>query len=239
MWTFPLPGLTPCSPNDADNRLYCVIGAQGNCCTSGIGRITIPSRNIDKRQGYASISVFFDTSHDYDSSSIRTVKTIPDETVSQTPCPSEAPCLPPTGEMITTSPTPDPVTLTTNTDTFEMQVPPTSSGLSTGAKAGIAVGIAVTILLIIGLGAAASTFHRRSKHAKIRNREDDNRERSECEAFATDRMIPEMDARLSERPAELEGIAISELSGGVVSRAASRSRVIIEAARGELREVEV
>jgi hypothetical protein len=240
MSTFPLPGLTACSPSDADNKFYRIIDATENCCTSGIGRITITPRNIDKHQEYASISVSFDTSsdRDYDSSSIRTAKTIPDETASQTLCPSDALCLLSTSETITTSPTPDPVAVTANTDAFDGQVPPTSSGFSVAAKAGIAVGIAVAILLIIGLGVAAFIFHRQSKHAKTRNDEDGAGETSKVDAFATDRMIPEMDAKHSERPAELEGVAISELLGDAVSWAASRSRETIEATRGEFREME-
>jgi hypothetical protein len=72
----------------------------------------------------------------------------------------------------------------------------------------------------------------------MRNNEDNDARASEVEEFAADRMIPEMDARQSERPAELEDIVLSKLLGSLVSRAASRSRRIIEATRGDLHEME-
>jgi hypothetical protein len=73
----------------------------------------------------------------------------------------------------------------------------------------------------------------------MRNDKDDDTETAKIEAFATNRMVLETDAKQSEWPAELEEIVISaELLGGAVSRAASRSRNVIEATWGEVREME-
>jgi hypothetical protein len=252
MSSFSLLGLTSCGQSDADKSLYCLVGAQADCCESGVGRISIPSWDIHKRQEYASISASFVPGFEssYESyttlyttatktgSTIRVTETITRRTTSQTLSPSEAPFLPSASDPITTTSTHDPETLATSTGTFDKQVSPTNSGLSTGTKAGIGIGAAVAVLLIIGLGAAASIFYRRSKHTEMRNNEDNDARASEVEEFAADRMIPEMDARQSARPAELEDIVLSKLLGSLVSRAASRSRRIIEATRGDLHEME-
>jgi hypothetical protein len=55
----------------------------------------------------------------------------------------------------------------------------------------------------------------------MRNDNYENTETAKIEAFAADRMVPEMDAKHSERPAELEGNVVSQLSDVAVSRAAS------------------
>jgi hypothetical protein len=54
----------------------------------------------------------------------------------------------------------------------------------------------------------------------MKNDKDKNTKTVEVEAFATERMVLEMDAKHSEPPAELGGMVITELSGGSVSRAA-------------------
>jgi hypothetical protein len=113
MSPFSLLGLTPCSQSDADNPLYCVLGAREDCCNSGVGRISIPSWDINKRQEYASSSGSFDSGYGYHTlsttsttagSTIRVTRTVSWETSSQALSPSEAPSLPTTSDTITTSP---------------------------------------------------------------------------------------------------------------------------------------
>jgi hypothetical protein len=68
----------------------------------------------------------------------------------------------------------------------------------------------------------------------MKNDKDKNTKTVEVEAFATERMVLEMDAKHSEPPAELRGMVITELSGGSVSRAASRSRRIDQSYEGRI-----
>ena len=246
MLSFSLLGLTPCSQIDADNPHYCILGSREDCCESGIGRVSIPLWDINKRQEYASSSGSFELGYDY-YSTLRTTSTttgstvrvtVARETSSQAPSASDAPSLPTTSKTTTTSPTGGPETFATNISAVDEQVPSPSSGLSTGAKAGIGVGVAVAVLLILGLGAAASIFYRRSKQLTIANDDDDTAGDSGGGEFATDRMIPEMDARHSERPAELEDIVISELFSGFMSKTASRSRETNGGTKGNIHEME-
>lgn len=242
-----LLGLTPCSQNDADNPLYCVLGAPEDCCNSGVGRISIPSWDINKRQEYASSSGSFDSSYGYyilsttstiAGSTIIVTRTVSRETNTQALSPSEATSLPTTSETTTTSPTSGQETLATDISAIDGQTLSASSGLPTGAKAGIGAGIAVAVLLALGLGGAALIFYRRSKLPNIQTNHDNTREDPGEEDFATDRVIPEMDATHSERPAELEDIVLSELLGSFVSRTASQSRSIFRATKGNIHEME-
>jgi hypothetical protein len=72
----------------------------------------------------------------------------------------------------------------------------------------------------------------------MRNGNYENTETAKGEVFAADQVVPKMDAKHSERPFELDGMVITELLGGAVSRAASRSWNMIEATRGAIREIE-
>jgi hypothetical protein len=248
---FSLLGMTPCSPSDAHNPLYCVLGAREDCCESGVGRITIPLWDINKRQESGSSSGVFDSGYDY-YSTLRTTSTttrsttgvtwtIAGETSSQAPSPSDVPSLPTTSttrDTITSSPTGGPEPLATNISAVDEQVPSPSSGLSPGAKAGIGAGVAVAVLLIIGLGAAASIFYRRSKQLGVQNNDDDTTRDSGVADFANDRLIPEMDATHSERPAELEDIVLSELLSSFFSKTAPPCRKTDGGMKGNIHEME-
>jgi hypothetical protein len=248
---FSLLGLTSCNPSDAHNPLYCVLGAREDCCESGVGRITIPLWDINKRQEYGSSSGVFDSGYDY-YSTLRTTSTttrsttgvtltIARETSSQAPSPSDVPFLPSTGttrDTVTSSPTGGPEPLATNIGAVDEQVPSPSSGLSPGAKAGIGAGVAVAVFLITGLGAAVYIFYRRSKHLGAQNNDEDATRNSGAADFANDRLIPEMDATHSERPAELEDIVLSELLSSFFSKTAPPCREIDGGTKGNIHEME-
>lgn len=89
------------------------------------------------------------------------------------------------------------------------------SGLSVGAEAGIGVGVAAVVLLILGLGTAAWVFHRRLGKARKSGVGDAKESRSDdkVEDFATDQIVPEMDAKHSERRLELDDSERAELVG--------------------------
>lgn len=251
MSSFSLLGMTPCNQSDAYDSLYCILGAREDCCESGVGRISIPLWDINKRQEYGSSSGAFDSGYGYYStlrttstitrSTIRVTRTTAMETSSQATSPSDVPSLPTTStthDTTTSSPTGDPRPFATNISAVDEQVPSPNPSLSTSAKAGIGAGVAIAVLLILGLGAAASIFYRRSKQLGIQNNDNDTTGYSGVADFANDRLIPEMDARHSERPAELEDIVLSELFSSFFSKTAPLSSEIDEGMEGNIHEME-
>lgn len=230
---YSLIGLTPCGDGEANNPFYCTIGSRDDCCETGVGRIKIPSFDLYKRQEYASSSGLLVSGNEYPSTTsitptnletvFRTTETISDIVWTQVPNLSRPSDSPATSSLIATNSTDGPETSTVNTDAASVQESSTSSGLSTGAKAGIGAGVAIASLLMIGLGIAALVFYRRSRRSMDESSDGRSTAQSNTNAFATDRVIPEMEAAIVERPAELEASMRAELNGSEVSRNALQS----------------
>jgi hypothetical protein len=72
----------------------------------------------------------------------------------------------------------------------------------------------------------------------VQNNDDDTTRDSGVADFANDRLIPEMDATHSERPAELEDIVLSELLSSFFSKTAPPCREIGGGMKGNIHEME-
>lgn len=231
--------INTCNPYDTDSSFYCIPTGIKDCCTGDSGR--------QWSEAFAELSTSLYASSDYTipstipaiaGSTTGVATTTSSESDLQAPNPTETHSLLYTSDATTASLSQGPETLASDINAVDRQVPPMSTALSTGAKAGIGVGSTIAVLLILGIGTAASIFYRRSKQSQTKSNDGISMEHSGAGYFAADRVIPEMDATIPERPAELEDIVLSEQSSSDVSRWAVKSQKAIGTMKGNIHELQ-